>query len=250
MLMVVLARATVQLFDSPWLSYGWARRRIHFFSGYRRSERPDIRRPYIDSGRFRPSVDDVFAFYRNPPLVELGILLVEIESNKPIPVISLYEDVRCAHQYYDDCIRGDTYPWFEELIYLCLSTDPLGACSGRPPDHERTREKTREFLHRRIVDPLEADLVRARGGGTKLRDLDDMLNWTGNWFKQKGYIPPHGERALWMQSNEECFTAAETATDRANAAKFRPMYPVIPLPIYGGSFKLFDHAAQSTGDPR
>ena len=174
-LALVLACSLLQLHESPWLSEQWDKNRLHFF--YTATGGLDLRRPYISisfdqfpSAGEPPNLD---RFHRNPGILKLGILLIEVHKWKPLESFRSPGDLaggrptpntdlqvaRRVVKTLDDC-----FPTYQGAIEACL---------GVPWVHSGSRvsledPETRNGLYGDVVEPLEREVAlgdyMSRGG--------------------------------------------------------------------------------------
>ncbi|EKG21480.1 hypothetical protein MPH_01201 [Macrophomina phaseolina MS6] len=85
-LALIFAESLLLYHDSKWISNGWAKDDICFF--FRSEDEPDINHPFLSAQFERcPVTPDPFrnlSHHRNPNLLALGILLIEIFNERPI----------------------------------------------------------------------------------------------------------------------------------------------------------------------
>ncbi|KAH7043809.1 hypothetical protein B0J12DRAFT_578316 [Macrophomina phaseolina] len=85
-LALIFAESLLLYHDSKWMSNGWAKDDICFF--FRSEDEPDINHPFLSAQFERcPVTPDPFrnlSHHRNPNLLALGILLIEIFNERPI----------------------------------------------------------------------------------------------------------------------------------------------------------------------
>ena len=165
MLALILAYSLLQLCGSPWLSETFSKEQITFF--FKSADEPDYDRPYI-STRFDESPTaakgpDMNRLHRNPSILSLGILLLELHKEKPIIAYRKPEDlingtevnVNTDYTVVDrevkklkDCSLG-----YQEAIQACLDMPwkPTGRISMDDP-------ATRNGVYEAIIRPLEDEL--------------------------------------------------------------------------------------------
>lgn len=84
-LALILSHSLLQYHDSAWLGSEWDKRHISFFH---LGDKPDLQRPYLSTCFNKPHPDiidtDKSRFHRNPGILALGILLIEIDLERPI----------------------------------------------------------------------------------------------------------------------------------------------------------------------
>ena len=85
-LALILSHSLLQYHESAWLCSEWRKCHISFF--YLSEDKPDLRRPYLSTCFEKPQPEivktEMNRFHRNPSILALGILLIEIDSERPI----------------------------------------------------------------------------------------------------------------------------------------------------------------------
>lgn len=163
-LAVILARSLLQLHEGLWLGEEWSKRHITFF--YANSDTIDYQRPYVMTSfdDKDQAVPDLSLFHRNPSILALGILLLEIHTGKPIEVYRNPEDLSNGTEVnantdwtvadrvvksLDDCSLG-----YKDAIQACLDTSWVPARQRVSLDDEFTRDG----LYSEVVQPLEDEV--------------------------------------------------------------------------------------------
>jgi hypothetical protein len=165
MLALILAYSLLQLCGSPWLNETFSKEQISFF--YQTEDEPDYERPYI-STRFEElstvaSGPDMNRLHRNPSLLSLGILLLELHKERPIEAYRKPEDlidgtavnVNTDYTVADRKVKKlrDCSLDYQEAIQACLDMPwkPTGRISMDDP-------ATRNGVYDAIIRPLEDEL--------------------------------------------------------------------------------------------
>jgi hypothetical protein len=165
MLALILAYSLLQLCGSPWLNETFSKEQITFF--YKSADEPDYDRPYI-STRFDepPTVAkglDMNRLHRNPSILSLGILLLELHKERPIEAYRKPEDlingtevnVNTDYTVVDREVKKlkDCSLDYQEAIQACLDMPwkPIGGISMDDP-------ATRNGVYDSIIRPLENEL--------------------------------------------------------------------------------------------
>lgn len=164
-LAVIFAHSLLQLHESYWKNKEWNKNHIFFFYGI--SGTLDFQRPYL-STIFDPAINDkqppldLNRFHRNPSILALGILLIELHTGR------LIENFRTAAEKQDvnantdwlvanrvvktleDCSLG-----YRDAIQSCLDTPWVPA--GQRVNLEDVA--TRAGVYQDVVKPLEDELI-------------------------------------------------------------------------------------------
>lgn len=165
-LALILANSLLQFHEGVWQSREWSKGHITFC--YESADRLDYQRPYVTTcfDNFDPerNIADLNIFHRNPSILALGILLIEIHTGNPI------ESFRSAHDLgngqevnantdwtvadrvvksLDDCSLG-----YKGAIQACLDTPWVPA--GQKVSLEDPL--TRSGVYNDVVQPLEDEL--------------------------------------------------------------------------------------------
>ena len=165
-LALVFARSLLQLYESPWLSERWDKRRLHFF--FQATGELDIRRPYLSTpldqlptGSEPPDLD---RFHRNPGILKLGVLLIEVHKWKPLETFYLPDDLAGGQptpntelQVARRVLKGmnDCFGTYLSAIDACLSVPWVP--SGSRVSLEDA--ETRGGLYTDVVKPLESEVA-------------------------------------------------------------------------------------------
>lgn len=154
---LILSHSLLQYHDSAWLGSEWDKRHISFFH---LEDKPDLQRPYLSTCFNRPHLDvintEMTRFHRNPGILALGILLIELDLERLIETFRTATDKINANtdwivadriaQSMDQCSEP-----YREAIRACLDIPwiPAGqkACLENP--------QTRDGPCDRVIDLLE-----------------------------------------------------------------------------------------------
>lgn len=158
-LALVLSHSLLQYHDSVWLGSEWGKKHISFFH---LGDKPDLQRPYL-STRFSKSEQDAVdadksRFHRNPSILALGILLIEIDLERPIESYRIATDKVNANTDWivadrvlksmDQCSEP-----YRQAIRACLEIPWIPAGQNvhleNPP--------TRDGLCAHVIDTLERE---------------------------------------------------------------------------------------------
>lgn len=165
-LALVLTYSVLQLHESPWLSEQWDKERMHFF--YDDVDRPDFKRPYLstffDQFPSKGEPPNMDRFHKNPGILKLGVLLIEVHKWKPLEGFRRQDDLvndeptpntdlhvaRRVLKTLDDC-----FPTYRGAIEACL---------GVPWVHSGSRvsledAETRNGLYGDVIEPLEREVA-------------------------------------------------------------------------------------------
>ncbi|KAH7136154.1 hypothetical protein B0J11DRAFT_520039 [Dendryphion nanum] len=159
-LALILSHSLLQYHDSEWLSSEWGKRHISFL--YSAQDTPDLERPYLSTCFDKchtAAKPDLTRFHRNPSILALGILLIEIELGKPIEQYRIATDDVNVNT---DMIVADRIALsmnqcsepYRQAIRACLDVPWVSA--GRKVSLED--EDTRDGLYRSVICPLEKEL--------------------------------------------------------------------------------------------
>ncbi|KLU82101.1 hypothetical protein MAPG_01178 [Magnaporthiopsis poae ATCC 64411] len=166
-LALVLAHSIIQLHESPWLSDQWSKENICFFStaaGF------DLGRPYMStaldrfpSGSEPPNLD---RFHRNPGILRLGVLLIEIHRWSGLetywePVTDLVDgkptpntDLQVARRVLRSQALADCFETYRGAIEACLQV-PWAHSGSRVSLEDR---ETQEGIYGHVIEPLEEEV--------------------------------------------------------------------------------------------
>lgn len=159
-LALILSHSLLQYHDSAWLCSEWGKSHISFF--YSSEDKPDLQRPYLSTRFDNPWSEiceaDMNRFHRNPSVLALGILLIEIDLEKPIEKCrtttenpNLNTDWITAHdmvKFMDQCSEP-----YKEAIRACLDIPWIPA--GQHVSLKNS--KTRDGLYTNVIHPLESE---------------------------------------------------------------------------------------------
>lgn len=158
-LALILSHSLLQYHDSAWLGSGWDKKQIFFFH---MGDKPDLQRPYLSTSFNNPQpafIDtDKTRFHRNPSILALGILLIEIDLGRPIETYRATTDAINANTDWivadrivksmDQCSEP-----YRQAIRACLDVPwiPAGqnVCLENP--------ETRDGLCACVIDLLESE---------------------------------------------------------------------------------------------
>lgn len=166
-LALILAESLLQLHGSPWLSQEWNKGHISFF--YVSTDMLDYQRPYLstsfDDGKSDIEAPDMNRFHRNPGILALGILLIEIHTEKPIESYRTAADLSNGQEVNantdwtvaDRVVKGleDCSLGYKDAIQACLDTPWIPA--GQQVSLEDP--VTRTGLFNDVVQPLKDELI-------------------------------------------------------------------------------------------
>lgn len=164
-LALTCAYSLLLLHDSPWLSKGWGKTELFFFS--KLDHEPDFRMPFL-STRFELPAQEIGqpgsgAFHPNSSILALGILLIEIFNEKPIeswrtpeeramvtPSTRANTDLKVASRVV---AKMDDSP-HTSAIEACLNLDWVP--EGRKVSLEDA--DTSNGLWTKVIDPIEKEI--------------------------------------------------------------------------------------------
>ncbi|TGO24877.1 hypothetical protein BPAE_0093g00400 [Botrytis paeoniae] len=162
-LAVIFAHSLLQLHESYWKNKEWSKNHIFFF--YDTAGALDFERPYL-STVFDPAIDekhppvDLNRFHRNPSILALGILLIEIHTGRLIESfrteterqqVNTNTDLTVANRVVmslEDCSLG-----YRDVIQSCLDTPWVPA--GQRVNLEDVA--TRAGVYQDVIQPLEEE---------------------------------------------------------------------------------------------
>ncbi|KAI9737417.1 MAG: hypothetical protein M1834_009571 [Cirrosporium novae-zelandiae] len=163
-LAVTFAHSLLQLHESYWLSKEWNKNHIFFFYGA--SGTLDFQRPYLstvfteDTAANKQSVD-LSRFHRSPSILALGILLIEIHTERLIESFRTGAEQQEANGNTDWLVANRVVKRLEDcsLSYR----DAIQACLDTPwiPAGQRVSLEdaaTRAGLYQDVIEPLENEL--------------------------------------------------------------------------------------------
>ncbi|KAH8802414.1 hypothetical protein F5884DRAFT_823660 [Xylogone sp. PMI_703] len=156
-LAVIVSHSLLQFHDSNWLRNNWNKDQIFFYC--EPSGLLDFQRPYLSTEFYEDMSEsnkqlDFDIFHRNPSILGLGILLIEIHTERPI------ESFRTKHEEATlnsntDLLVARLFPGYRDAIQACLDTPWVPA--GQRVNLEDT--VTRVGVYQNIIQPLENELV-------------------------------------------------------------------------------------------
>jgi hypothetical protein len=180
-LAVILAHSMLHFCESPWLSRHWDKKHLSFFKRTSKNgSQLDVQRPWIsthfEDATFSEDVDDLYRIHKNPSVLALGILLLEIELRAGIEESTTEDDlsptgeVDCNTSLFTaerllESHRDDVYERFSKAIEACLKCDFVE--DGAPTSLDD--DNFRQAVYENIVVPLEEELET--GFGLKPEDL-------------------------------------------------------------------------------
>jgi hypothetical protein len=178
-LAVILANSALQLCGTPWLSRGWGTDSIRFMQT---AEDDVILRPVIPTHfdskpTDSPLPEDQQPLHKNPDILALGILLLELFFGKPIEEYRTADDLTPEGKVdanTDFWVAGrlcDESDWDVHLNYrraveACLNWNLEG------PDNDFNGSSLYQFLYKDVVWLLEKEL---KGYELSVTQLDELL---------------------------------------------------------------------------
>jgi hypothetical protein len=159
-LALIFAYSLLQYHDSTWFCSEWGKRHISFF--YMSEDKPDLQRPYLstcfDNSQLGVVKPDLNRFHRNTSILALGILLIEIELQRPIEsyrtatdVVNVNTDWSVADRVVKSMNQcGEPY---REAIRACLDIPWIPACQKVCLDDPQARDG----LYANVVRTLEGE---------------------------------------------------------------------------------------------
>ncbi|KAL3426805.1 hypothetical protein PVAG01_00314 [Phlyctema vagabunda] len=165
-LAVVLSHAILHYCESEWISDTWTKEHVNFFTT---TNGPDLMRPYLAT-QFQHHAEspqqnstNIYS-HPSPPLLSLGILLLEIYLSKPIESLWDPEDTDNGYEGVNtnwitaekllDKMGDDLYEGYRNAIGACLKIDYVGVELTVSLDDAEFRE----LVYERVVIPLETEL--------------------------------------------------------------------------------------------
>lgn len=159
-LALILSHSLLQYHDSSWLCSEWGKGHISFF--YLSGDKPGLQRPYLSTCFESPQPETVQTgmnrFHRNPGILALGIILIEIDLGRPI------ETYRTANENVNvntDWIIADSTVKvmnqcsepYREAIRACLDITWV------PAGHKvcLNDSQTRHGLYTNVISRLESE---------------------------------------------------------------------------------------------
>ena len=177
-LAVLLANALLYLKDSRWLDDHWTKKDICFITST--GEDFDIGRPYLESN-FKESLasaaanePDLLQLHQCPPILGLGVMLLELGLSAPIEKLRLEDDtvngtvnpnmdIITAGRVLSES-EGDLHDGYRAAVQACLD------CHFVPDgSFDFADEEFRGLVYQHIVEPLETELYH--GWKIKASDL-------------------------------------------------------------------------------
>ncbi|KAJ0115202.1 hypothetical protein J7T55_001612 [Diaporthe amygdali] len=165
-LALTFAYSFMQLYESPWLSGQWEKKRMHFFR--MASGDPDLKRPFLsasfDQFPCGPEPVDLRRFHRNSGILRLGILLIEVHIWKPLERFRDEDDLINGQPTPNTdmevakrvlkTLKGDCFQTYTSAIESCLSVPWVSSVSRVSLDDPETWFG----MYRDIVEPLEKEV--------------------------------------------------------------------------------------------
>jgi hypothetical protein len=164
-LAVIFAHSLLQFHDSQWLSKDWNKSQIFFFcspTGLLDFQHPYLSTKFSDEAPGNNTRPDFSRFHRNPSILALGILLIEIHTERLIESFRTKSEEESINSNTDllvasrvvktleDCSLG-----YRDAIQACLDTPWIPA--GQRVNLEDTA--TRAGVYQDVIQPLEDELV-------------------------------------------------------------------------------------------
>ena len=157
-LALILSHSLLQYHETAWLCSEWCKRHISFF--YSSKDKPDLRRPYLSTCFEKPQPEivktEMNRFHRNPSILALGILLIEIDLGRPIETyriatetVNVNTDWIVADRIVksmDQCSEP-----YREAVRACLDIPWIPAGQKVCLDDAQTRDG----LYTNVIHPLE-----------------------------------------------------------------------------------------------
>ncbi|KAK5153115.1 hypothetical protein LTS14_007759 [Recurvomyces mirabilis] len=182
-LAVILANALLHLKDSEWLQDRWSKEEVHFM--HMSDGSTDIKRPYVavaldGSGPPQTTAGADDSIHECPPLLSLGIMLLELGISESLQRRQLKEDlvegVATANTDFLTALRvldesvDDLHDRYRAAVDACLN------CHFLDPDIARdfSNEAFQSLVYNNIVVPLEDELLS--GWNDKPEDLWNQLS--------------------------------------------------------------------------
>lgn len=175
-LAVVLAHALLHLKESRWMKNNWTKADVCFMAS--EDNAIDLSRPYLAS-RFRESdsntTEESDQLHKCRPLLELGIILLELGVSAPLDTQRTEQDLVNGHV-------NENTDFFTANRLLLESTEDLqddyreavSAClhykfASPESSFDFGDEEFRRLIYEHVIKPLERELLH--GWGTKPKDL-------------------------------------------------------------------------------
>ena len=183
-LAVILAHTMLQYCGSPWMAEDWNKEHIEFF--HQTSERDgaaklDLERPYLSKGFVTPRTvqgdSSKYVLHPCPPVLALGILLLEIELGVPIESkradvdlnggkLNANTDLFTASRILEES-HDNMYNSYSKIIQACIDCKFLVNLQRQSLGDEEVRQA----VYDEIVVPLEEELHT--GWGITVRHLSN-----------------------------------------------------------------------------
>jgi hypothetical protein len=180
-LQVILASGFLHFYEGPWMIKNWDKSHICFYQA-RRQPIPDLKTPYISTRR-RPLEEDDnnedkrYYAHPYPGILRLGILLLEIELNRPIEEerqpgwpANIDADRIIARNWLSNWCENNSSIYFCTAVAACLDVNAFTDEFGRDCSFEN--QDFRQRIFEKIVEPLERGLSY---WGISVEKVDD---WT------------------------------------------------------------------------
>jgi len=169
-LALLFTQSLLQLHENPWLSDKWNNDHIQFF--YIGTDVPDLKRPYISTAFDDLPSDleqpDGNCFHKNPGILRLGILLIEIHKWRPLKAFQIVDDLVDGKWTLNTDLfvarrvlktMTDCYPTYTKAINACLNVPWV--CSGSRVSLED--QETQGGLQSDVIKPLEKEVALGDG---------------------------------------------------------------------------------------
>lgn len=160
-LALIFAQSLLLYHDSNWICNGWIKEDISFF--FRSEDEPDLNHPFL-SARFNnaQATGDPFRNtnnHRNPSILALGVLLIEIFNEKPIEKWRTAKErgnpgAATVWMVADRVVKKMDQSPSREAIEACLDMNwiPAGHAAGLEAS------ETREGLLENVIAPLKQEI--------------------------------------------------------------------------------------------
>jgi hypothetical protein len=180
-LAVILAHSMLNFCDTPWVGKNWDKNHLSFFKRKsKKGSQLDFHRPWIstqfDNTTATEDVDELYRIHKNPSVLALGILLLEIELRAGIEESATEDDLSPTGEV--DCNTSlftaerlletqidDMFERYRNAIEACLKCDFVEDGASTSLDDEDFQQA----VYENIVVPLEEELWI--GFGLKPQDL-------------------------------------------------------------------------------
>ena len=250
--MVILARALLQLFCTPWLGPGWNKNSIAFLNMADSDNTPDVLKPYLITRFDTTTVNDkpFEGLHPIPDILALGILLIEIESGKPIESartpdslvdgqITINTDYYTSWKMYEVLRQEGLNDKMQTIIEQCLKP---GLASLAIISHHNSYDDNmiRELLYETLILPLEDQLRSLQGHNAPPADIEELLSSSASWlledcpsFGPRDYVQPDSSN-ICHRSQSTLMTEQAPHSSSASELRFSPCANSF------GRFALFD----------